>query len=67
MLYKLLEIAMMNADQKRANLRSSPMASNKIDVFFCGRTRQYCLRTEFARLMLRTLTWKRTGRQARSE
>ena len=34
------------------------MASNKIDVFFCRRTSQYCLRTEFARMMLRTLTWE---------
>ena len=44
--------------KKHANIRSSPMASNKIDVFFCRRTSQYCLRTEFARMMLRTLTWE---------
>ena len=36
--------------KKRANTRSSPTASNKIDVFFCRRTSQYCLRTQFRAL-----------------
>src|SRR5579863_4278542 len=53
--------------KKRTNIRSSPRASNKIDVFFCRSASQYCLRTEFARLMLRTLVEKNRKTIARSE
>jgi hypothetical protein len=62
-LLRLVFARLRMGSKKRANIRSSPTASYKIDVLFCRRTRQYCLRTEFARLMQRTLTSKRTARQ----
>jgi hypothetical protein len=85
MLYKLLAIAMMNEDQKRASFSATPVfaelrqLTNEIEearqylILAGGNQQNRCFllssyesvllaRTK-ARLVLRTLTWKRTGRR----